>query len=83
MRLIFTSPDERLPYSAEGMPRTISTLSMLSVEMVRMSTPRLVVMVLAAGEVASLTVSPSLCRPASVLMGAPSTRNSVPSAEMA
>ena len=39
-RLILTKPEVRSPYSTEGMPRMISTCSIWSVEMLRMSTPR-------------------------------------------
>ena len=78
MRFMLTMPLVRLPYSADGMPRTISTLSMLSVDMVRISTPLLVMSRLASGEVVSV-VPGMCCMLASPLMGAPSTMNSVPS----
>ena len=70
---MFTTPLVRFPYSTDGIPRITSMLSMSSVLMVRISTPRLVI---------SIPSNPSFCiycMLASVFIGAPSTTNRVPS----
>ena len=85
--LIFTIPLVRFPYSTDGMPRTTSTLSTSSVEMERMSTPRLVVLRLFS--VDDVVVDDCVddkgvyCILASVDRGLPSTTNSVPREEIA
>ena len=77
--LIMTTPLVRSLYSTEGIPRMISTLSMLSVEMLRMSTPAFTA--LYASNVVLGSVS-NRCILASVLMGAPSMMNLVPKEEV-
>ena len=79
---MLTMPLVRLPYSTDGMPRTISTLSMLSVDMVRMSTPRFVMSRAASGDDVPPEEPGMFCMFASPLTGAPSMTNSVPSDEM-
>ena len=76
LRLIFTSPEVRSPYSAEGMPRTISTLSMSSVEIARISTP------FPADSRAEREESEVVCSWEEVLIGTPSTRKDVPSEDV-
>ena len=71
-RSMLTSPLVRSPYSTEGIPLTISTLAMSSVEMERMSIPLPVVL---------RPVSQLLeiyCILASLLRGTPSITNEVP-----
>lgn len=76
MRFILTSPEVRSPYSTDGIPLTISTLSMSSVEMERMSTPLPVVSRPARSESAVDCIS------AEVLTGTPSITNEVPSEDV-
>ena len=79
-RSIFTSPLVKSPYSTEGIPRTISTLSISSVEIVRMSTPSFTFSL----AVASVSHAPfNRCILAFVLIGAPSTTKLVPNEDVA
>ena len=76
-RLMFTSPPVRLPYSTEGIPRMISTLSMLSVGRVRMSTP------FETDSLSAWLVPCRYCRLASVFIAMPSTTNPTPNEAIA
>ena len=83
---MLTSPLVRLPYSAEGIPRITSTLSMSSVDMARMSTPLLVMLRLPSADDDEVEdcVPPKgeYWRLASVISGTPSMTNWVPSEVM-
>ena len=83
MRLIFTSPLVRSPYSTEGMPCTISTAAISSVGSVRMSIPALSDTGTPLSLVMPLDREPPYCIAASFESGRPSMTNETPSDEVA
>ena len=69
LRSILTSPLVRSPYSTEGMPRTISTDFMLSVDIERISTPA------PTNDDPYVEETGDACKFASIFIGMPSIKN--------